>query len=78
MRARIRTTPQAEAQALAAATWWRTNRLAAPDLFTDELAGALDSSRVPPRSGIDTDTLAFRECDDCAWCREYRGCIRVS
>jgi len=51
MRARIRTTPQAEAQALAAATWWRTNRLAAPDLFTDELAGALDLIARAPEIG---------------------------
>ena len=51
MSARIRTTPQAEAQALAAATWWRTSRLAAPDLFTDELAGALDLIAHAPEIG---------------------------
>ena len=30
--------------------WWRTNRLAAPDLFERELARALDQIRTAPRS----------------------------
>ena len=38
----IRTTPQADAQAQRADAWWRTNRPAAADLFTEELAGAFD------------------------------------
>ena len=51
MRVGIRTTPQAEAQALAAAAWWRRNRPAAPDLFTNELAGAFDLLARAPEIG---------------------------
>ena len=51
MRVRIRTTPQAEAQALAAATWWRKNRPAAPNLFTNEMAGAFDLLAGAPEIG---------------------------
>ena len=42
MQVPVRTTPQAEVQAEEAAAWWRVNRPAAPTLFADELAGALD------------------------------------
>jgi plasmid stabilization system protein ParE len=35
---RIRLTPDAVAQIAAVDAWWRENRLAAPDLFADELA----------------------------------------
>jgi len=51
MRVRIRTTPQAEVQALAAATWWRKNRPAAPNLFTNEMAGAFDLLAGAPEIG---------------------------
>ena len=51
MRVGIRTTPQADAQALAAAAWWRANRPAAPDLFTNELAGAFDLLARAPEIG---------------------------
>ena len=44
----MRTTPQAEVQAEEAAAWWRVNRPAAPTLFADELAGALDLLRGAP------------------------------
>lgn len=39
---RIELTDDAAAQAEAADAWWRANRLAAPELFGDELAYALD------------------------------------
>jgi plasmid stabilization system protein ParE len=38
----VRTTPEAEAQIAAVDVRWRLNRLAAPDLFLDELAASLD------------------------------------
>ena len=38
---KIRLTPDAEAQVAAIDTWWRQNRLAAPDLFADELSDTL-------------------------------------
>ena len=51
MRAEIRVTPQAEEQAVAAASWWAQNRVAAPGLFTDELLGALDMLSGTPDVG---------------------------
>lgn len=40
-------------QAEAAATWWRANRGAAPALFDDELAYALDLlARMPPPTQV--------------------------
>lgn len=49
----IEFTDAATAQAEAAATWWRANRLAAPALFDDELAYALDLlTRMPPPTQV--------------------------
>ena len=42
MKARVGTAPQAEAQARSAQEWWKRNRPAAPDLFTQELNRALE------------------------------------
>lgn len=41
MTAAVRTTPQADASIIEAAAWWRANRAAAPDLFEQELSGAV-------------------------------------
>lgn len=38
----VRTTPESAAQVLEAAAWWRANLPAAPDLFVQEFAGAID------------------------------------
>ena len=49
----IEFTDAATGQAEAAATWWRANRLAAPALFDDELAYALDLlARMPPPTQV--------------------------
>ena len=47
----VRTTPEADLQALQAAAWWRANRPAAPDLFVQELAGAIDLLTRAPDVG---------------------------
>lgn len=50
---RVEFTDAATGQAEAAATWWRENRPAAPALFDDELAYALDLlSRMPPPTQV--------------------------
>ncbi len=38
----VRLTPRALAEAKRIETWWRRNRPAAPDLFDQEFAAALD------------------------------------
>ena len=38
----VRTTPESDAQISAIDEWWRRNRLAAPDLFFDELATSFE------------------------------------
>jgi len=49
----IEFTDAATGQAEAATTWWRANRLAAPALFDDELAYALDLlARMPPPTQV--------------------------
>jgi plasmid stabilization system protein ParE len=55
----VRTAATAVAQAKAIDAWWRSNRLAAPDLFADELAQATaliadlpKAGRVTRRSGL--------------------------
>ncbi len=48
---KIRFMPEAQAQARRAADWWRANRLAAPKLFENELAGALEQLAEAPASG---------------------------
>ena len=47
----IKFTPRAESEAEAKARWWRKNRQASPDLFDDELAGALAAIRQDPTIG---------------------------
>ena len=51
MNARVRTTPQADVQALRIDEWWRERRPAAPDLFASELAGAFDLLGSAPDIG---------------------------
>jgi plasmid stabilization system protein ParE len=47
----VRTTPEADAQIAAIDEWWRLNRLAAPDLFLDELAASFDLIGQAPLIG---------------------------
>ena len=47
----VRTAAIAAAQAKAIDAWWRSNRPAAPDLFTDELAHATSLISDLPRAG---------------------------
>ena len=50
---RVEFTDAATDQAEAAATWWRANHPAAPALFDDELAYALDLlARMPPPTQV--------------------------
>jgi len=50
---RVEFTEDATEQAQAAAAWWRANRSAAPDLFEDELAFALDLlAKMPPLTQV--------------------------
>ena len=51
MRAEVRHTPQTEQQVIAISEWWRENRTAAPDLFRQELEGAIDLLEQSPDSG---------------------------
>ena len=48
---RIRLTPDAAAQFAAVDGWWRENRRAAADLFSDELAHAMELLRSLPFAG---------------------------
>ena len=48
---KLRVTPEAEAQIAEIDRWWRENRLAAPDLFMDELAVAFDLIARLPGAG---------------------------
>jgi plasmid stabilization system protein ParE len=43
--------PEAEHQIRTVATWWRANRLAAPGLFVEELASAIELVAGAPRIG---------------------------
>jgi plasmid stabilization system protein ParE len=45
------TTPDADAQIRAVDEWWRANRPAAPDLFTEELANCFVLLAQAPRIG---------------------------
>lgn len=47
----LRFTPRALAEAKRIKTWWRRNRAAAPDLFEQELAAALDRIAQAPGLG---------------------------
>ena len=51
MRLRLVVVPIAERHIRRAADWWSTNRPAAPDLFSDELARAFDLVTLQPRIG---------------------------
>jgi len=48
---RVWSTPEADAQARAAAAWWRENRQASADLFYRELFGAVDLLATVPEIG---------------------------
>jgi len=48
---RVRTTRQADEQALRIGEWWRQHRIAAPMLFVDELLGALELLEDAPDLG---------------------------
>lgn len=53
MRFRVEFAAAASAQVEAAAAWWRANRGAAPSLFEDELAFAIDLlSSMPPLTEV--------------------------
>jgi plasmid stabilization system protein ParE len=47
----VRTTPEADAQIRAIDDWWRKNRTAAPDVFTDELAASFNLIAQAPNIG---------------------------
>jgi plasmid stabilization system protein ParE len=47
----VRTTPEADAQIREIDNWWRRNRTASPDLFTNELAATLDILGHAPHIG---------------------------
>ena len=51
MNARVWVSPRAAAQIDDAASWWRVNRTAAPDLFVREIAGALALLAQAPKAG---------------------------
>lgn len=51
MSLQVRTTPEAGDQIGAIDEWWRRNRLAAPDLFLDELAGSFEIIGHTPQIG---------------------------
>jgi len=46
----VTTTPEADAQIRKIDDWWRENRRASPNLFFDELSGALDVSMKQKRA----------------------------
>jgi plasmid stabilization system protein ParE len=48
----LRLTPRALAEAKRIKTWWRRHRLAAPDLFEQEFAAALDRIAQLPGAGM--------------------------
>jgi plasmid stabilization system protein ParE len=48
---RVRTSPEADAQAHEADAWWRANRPAAGDRFSEELAGCLALLAEAPATG---------------------------
>jgi hypothetical protein len=63
----VRTAVIAAAQAKAIDVWWRSNRLAAPDLFADELAQATSlisdlpkAGRVTRRGGLTSNSVTPR------------------
>jgi plasmid stabilization system protein ParE len=47
----VRTTPEADAQISEVDAWWRMNRPASPNLFTDELAASFDIIGQAPNIG---------------------------
>ena len=47
----VHTTPEADAQITAIDEWWRVNRLAAPDLFLEELAASFETVARTPGIG---------------------------
>ncbi len=51
MSASVRVSPQAEGQITAIDDWWRSNREAAPELFTQELAEAISLLEAAPEIG---------------------------
>lgn len=51
MSLQVRTTPEADTQISAIDEWWRRNRLAAPDLFFNELAGSFEIIAHTPQIG---------------------------
>ena len=47
----VRTTPEADAQIREIDDWWRTHRVAAPDLFLNELAASFEIIAHAPQIG---------------------------
>lgn len=60
-RYRVELSPEALEQAQAIRARWIDNRLAAPDLFADELGAALRKLAVTPRSGAPYEATHLRE-----------------
>lgn len=48
---RVELSPEAQAQAEAAMSWWQANRPQAADLFLDELGATIQRLATMPRSG---------------------------
>jgi hypothetical protein len=48
---KVVTTPEADHQVRTIDSWWRENRTAAPDLFSEELAAGLDFARGHSKHG---------------------------
>jgi plasmid stabilization system protein ParE len=48
---KVVTTPEADEQIRTIDSWWRENRPAAPDLFTEELAAGFDVLEAIPNAG---------------------------
>ncbi|MFH2006188.1 MAG: type II toxin-antitoxin system RelE/ParE family toxin [bacterium] len=51
MSASVTFSPTAQTHVETIGAWWRTNRLAAPDLLAEELAAAIDRLALSPLSG---------------------------
>ncbi len=60
-RYRVELSPEALAHAQASRAWWIENRPDIPDLFVDELGGAVRKLGAMPRVGARYDVPGFRE-----------------
>jgi plasmid stabilization system protein ParE len=60
-RYRVELSPEALEHAEVGHAWWIENRAAVPDLFVDELGGAISKLGAVPRLGARYDAPGFRE-----------------